>query len=145
MELKSSLRILTDGSPKSMLTLQDQMETSQIQTVLFYELLSFKPSHTQVLKSNPDLCSLCCIVAGLWRGAEIGRVLKGEGVMSRPRAGSLLLLHTYLLCLSHLWFTRDKGDCVHLPILFFLRMSVLSFSLPLCEFLEGPLLNWENW
>ena len=85
-----------------MLTLQDQMETSQIQTGRFYELLSFKPSHNQVLNSNPDLCSLRCIVAGLWRGAEIGRVLKDEGVMSRPGAGSLLLLHTCLLCPSHL-------------------------------------------
>lgn len=145
MELKSSLRILTDGSPESMLTLQDQMETSQIQTVLLYEILSFRPSHAQVLNSNPGLCSLCCTVAGLWRGAEIWRVLNDEGAMSRPGAGSLLLLHTCLLCPSHLWFTRDKGDCVHLPILFFLRMSVLSFSLPLCEFLEVPLLKWENW
>lgn len=57
--------------------------------------------------------------------------------MSRPGAGSLLLLHTclfLLICDSQ----GTRGDCVHLPILFFLRMSVLSFSFPLCEFLEGP-------
>lgn len=139
-ELKSSLRILTVGSPKSMLTLQDQIETSQIQTVLFYELLSLKPSHTQVLNSNP----------GLSLSLDYGGVLKYEASWRmRERWADLEPVLSFCFIpvssvLAHLWFT-DKGDCVHLPTLIFLRVSVLCFRLPLCQFLEGPLLTWGNW
>ena len=114
-----------------MLTLQDPMETSQIQTVLFYELLSFKPSHTQVLNSNPSL-HCCWIMEGCWNR-------KGpEGWGSDEQTRSRFFAFVTYLSLMSFSFVIYKGQG------WLCASSHIIFSKDECSLLQPPIV-WVSW
>lgn len=53
------------------LSLQNQVKTSLIGTILLSNLPPLKPLHAQVPTSNPGTSSLCSIIPGAWQGAQV--------------------------------------------------------------------------
>lgn len=117
-----------------MLSLRNQIETSQIQTVLFYELPSFKPPHTQVPNSNPGMCSLHSVVTGLWREGP-----RYEGSGKDEQTWSWSQFFALVTCTSHLfflWFTRDRVTVSIFPYYFSKDDSLLLLQPPIV---------WVSW
>ena len=85
---------------------------------------------------SPELKPWPVIVTGLWRGAEIWSILKDEGAMSRPGAGSFLLFHACLLCPCSFLIYKGQG--------WLCASSDINFSEDECSLLQPPIV-WVSW